>query len=373
MRRGGAQLRVLMTADAVGGVWTYAMSLAQTGMENGVEYVLAVMGPPPRPDQHAQAGAMPNVRLATSAFRLEWMPEPWADVEAAGAWLLDLERRHRPDVVHLNGFCHGSVPFVAPVLVVGHSCCRSWWRAVRGGDAPETWDEYRRRVTAGLAGATAFAAPTADILQEFEREYGPLPPAQVIHNGAAAPHLGPRDKDPVVLAAGRLWDEGKNIPLLCDAAEGLDWPIAVAGERYGPVGRVPRTSGLIRLGRLSQADMGAALDRAAIYAHPALYEPFGLLPLEAALAGCALVLSDIPTLRELWQDAALFAPPRDPAAWAAQLRSLIDDPGRRARAAAAAQRRARRYSLDRFGHAYAGLYRRLAGAGRTAPLTHSGV
>ena len=38
----------------------------------------------------------------------------------------------------------------------------------------------------------------------------------------------------------------------------------------------------------------------------ALYEPFGLAVLEAAQAGCALVLSDIPTFRELWDGAALF-------------------------------------------------------------------
>ncbi|MEB3829625.1 glycosyltransferase [Phormidium sp. CCY1219] len=49
--------------------------------------------------------------------------------------------------------------------------------------------------------------------------------------------------------------------------------------------------------------------RAAIYAFPARYEPFGLSVLEAALSGCALVLGDIPRLREMWGDAAVFANP----------------------------------------------------------------
>jgi glycosyltransferase involved in cell wall biosynthesis len=48
------------------------------------------------------------------------------------------------------------------------------------------------------------------------------------------------------------------------------------------------------------------LARAAIYVSPARYDPFGLLPLQAALHGCALLLSDIPSYRELWDGAACF-------------------------------------------------------------------
>ena len=48
------------------------------------------------------------------------------------------------------------------------------------------------------------------------------------------------------------------------------------------------------------------LGGASIFVHPARYEPFGLSALEAALSGCALVLGDIPSLRELWEGAATF-------------------------------------------------------------------
>ena len=58
--------------------------------------------------------------------------------------------------------------------------------------------------------------------------------------------------------------------------------------------------------------------RASIYALPARYEPFGLSALEAALSGCALVLGDIPSLREVWGDAALFVAPDDTDALAAR-------------------------------------------------------
>jgi glycogen synthase len=376
MTRPRSGLKILMTADAVGGVWTYALDLARACQTRGMSFVLATMGPPPSAAQAAEALRIPNLRLEVSEYKLEWMPEPWADVDAAGQWLLGLERRERPDVVHLNGFAHGALPFEAPVIMVGHSCCLSWWRAAKEEDAPAAWDTYRRRVRAGISGATAFIAPTDAMLESFRHLYGPLPAARTLHNGAR-PNDRPCPKDPVILSAGRLWDEAKNIAILSQAARALPWPVLVAGPSVGPIGSPPRIAGLVRLGHLGRIDMAAALARAAIYAHPAKYEPFGLLPLEAALAGCSLVLSDIPTLREIWGSAAIYADPSDPGHWAAQLRLLIAHPDLLAQTAAAAQRRARRYSLDRFAAAYTVAYAELCSASPPAlaprPLTHFGA
>jgi glycosyltransferase involved in cell wall biosynthesis len=81
--------------------------------------------------------------------------------------------------------------------------------------------------------------------------------------------------------------------------------------------------------------------------------------LEAALAGCALVLSDIATFRELWHGAALFVPASDPsAAWDAVNR-LIDGRELRMRLAAAAQRRARSYAPEACVRAPLAVYRRV--------------
>jgi glycosyltransferase involved in cell wall biosynthesis len=65
------------------------------------------------------------------------------------------------------------------------------------------------------------------------------------------------------------------------------------------------------LGALPPAEINLWHAQAAIFVAPSRYEPFGLAALEASLAGCALVLGDIPTLRELWTGAALFVPPDD--------------------------------------------------------------
>src|SRR3954454_22732288 len=101
------------------------------------------------------------------------------------------------------------------------------------------------------------------------------------------------------------------------------------------------------------------MGRAAVFAHPARYEPFGLAVLEAALARCALVLGDIASLRELWDGAAVFVAPGDAAALAAACERLAADAGERGRRAAPARRRAARYDATTMGRAYLRLYDRL--------------
>ena len=96
---------------------------------------------------------------------------------------------------------------------------------------------------------------------------------------------------------------------------------------------------------------------AAIFAAPARYEPFGLGILEAAASGCALVLGDIPSLRENWDGAALFVPPDDAVAWRTTLSCLIACDSRRETLGAAARKRALVFARERMAARYAELYR----------------
>jgi glycosyltransferase involved in cell wall biosynthesis len=77
------------------------------------------------------------------------------------------------------------------------------------------------------------------------------------------------------------------------------------------------------LGVLDRGALARWMGRASIYVLPARYEPFGLSVLEAALAGCALVLGNTPSLHELWRDAALFVDPEDHEQLARTLQRLI--------------------------------------------------
>src|SRR5215208_3297006 len=97
-------MHVLLTTDTVGGVWTYALDLARSLAPHGVSVELASMGAALTGSQRREASDLPNVTLHESRFKLEWMQDPWEDVARAGEWLLGLEARTNPDVVHLNGY-----------------------------------------------------------------------------------------------------------------------------------------------------------------------------------------------------------------------------------------------------------------------------
>ena len=298
--------RVLMTADTVGGVWSYALTLAGALARRGVRTCLAVFTSGLSTSQRDDARDVPGLEIHEGRYLLEWMDEPWADVRRSGDWLLSLARTFRPDVVQLNGYCHGALRWLAPAIVVAHSCVCSWWEAVHGVAAPPRWDRYRAEVRRGLQGAAQVVAPTRAMLAEVERIHGPLAAGRVVHNARAMTRVRVT-KEPWVLTAGRIWDEAKNVRVLEAAARRVR--IRAAGEASDPAGHEHPPPGLELLGRLGSGEMREAMGRAALYAHPALYEPFGLAPLEAALQGCALVLSDIPSLRELWEGAAVFVRP----------------------------------------------------------------
>jgi glycogen synthase len=348
-------LHILMTADTVGGVWTYAIELAHTLTQHGVRVSLATMGARMSAEQRRQA-RLPGVDVHESDFKLEWMDNPWEDVDAAGDWLLGLERSLQPDLVHLNNYAHSNLGWSAPVVVVAHSCVYSWWNAVHGVPPPREWDEYRQRVANGLHAADAVVAVSRTMLRELEQWYGLFGTRVVVYNGHRPGSYSPGVKEDFVLSTGRVWDQAKNMAAL-DAAAGLiRWPVYVAGEAQHPEGGRRSMGHATPIGQLAPADLRQWFSCARVYALPALYEPFGLSVLEAALSGCALVLGDIPSLREIWCDAAVFVPPSDHEALAAAINLIIgrpdigDDLGRRARA------RAIMFTTDRMAKGYLGVY-----------------
>ncbi len=351
--------RVLMTADTVGGVWTYALDLTRALAAYGISVDLATMGVALTPAQARAAAAIDGLDVHESTYKLEWMQEPWNDVERAGDWLLTLENDLSPNVVHLNGYCHGDLPWTAPHIVIGHSCVLSWWRSVKGEEAPADWSRYRKSVTAGLRAADVVVAPTRAMMSQLQSYYGPLTRTAVIANGRDEGPYRPGKKEPFILAAGRVWDESKNIGILTEVRRSIDWPVSVAGDARHPDGRASKLGNVELLGVLSADEMASYYSRAAIYCLPAKYEPFGLSVLEAALSGCALVLGDIPSLRENWDGAAVFVHPDDASAIESVLQDLIADRGYLETMAARARKRARMFSTGKMAESYLALYSQL--------------
>lgn len=323
-------MRLLMTADTVGGVWTYAVEVISALAPYDVEVALATMGAPLSAAQRNDIRGLTNLAgLFESSYRLEWMENPWEDVRAAGDWLLGIAERMRPNLVHLNGYAHGALVWPVPVLMVGHSCVLSWWEAVHGEAAPERWCRYRQEVARGLAAASVVAAPSAAMLGALQRHYG-VRGGRVIPNARGLLGIPNREKRDLILSAGRLWDEAKNVGALAAVAPRLPWPVFVAGETQHPDGGGNAFGGVRVLGMRAPGEMAQWYADAAVYALPARYEPFGLSVLEAAQAGCALVLGEIPSLRENWDGAAVFVDPTDEQRLEEVLRHVIADGALRA-------------------------------------------
>ena len=361
--RPAAPRRVLMTADTVGGVWTYALDLTRALRHRGVEVFLATMGAKASPQQQKAAQAAGAAGLAESTLRLPWMEQPWQDVEVAGDWLLDIAERVQPDVIHLNEPVFGKLDWPAPTVAVVHSCVLSWWENVRNAPAPAEWNRYREEMRHGLLETDEVVAPSTWMLDTVRRLYE-VRGGRVIPNGRDPDMFTPEAKQPFVFAAGRLWDQAKNLGALDRVAKGLEWPVYVAGESQHPAGgEHPRFKHCRTLGPLPAEDVAAWLRRASIYAFPAKYEPFGLSVLEAALAGCTLVLSDLATLRELWDGAAVFVSPDEQPTLRLAIRSLIEDSGLRNALAMRARRRAAELTPERMARAYLEVYTGLLAGG----------
>ena len=176
--------------------------------------------------------------------------------------------------------------------------------------------------------ATKFVVPNAVPLEEIDAA-----PREEIDVGDAK----------VILYAGRL-DEEKNLPNLIDAlAEAMRDRNAVAlfcGE--GPLEAAVRArieqrglSGRVRILGFTDRLWGL-MKRADVLVAVSWFEGHPNVVLEAAAAGCPLVVSDIAAHRDVLDDeAAAFVPPSDASAIAAAIGRSLDDP-------AAARERARR-------------------------------
>ncbi len=368
-------MRVLVTADTVGGVWTYARELVQGLARAGVEVVLVSFGDIPSPAQTVWLNGLRGVTYLPTAFRLEWMQEAEHDIAASTEYLLSIVREFQPDVLHLNQYCYGNLPVDIPRIVVAHSDVVSWWMEVHGEEPPaDGWTGwYRRTVKQGLDGATVVVAPSRWMLQAIENIYAPSCSRLVIYNGRTPSLFNAHgEKQEFGLSVGRLWDYGKNVRMLAQA--NLKSKVVLAGAANNPESDAPSpeisdlSTGQVELqGNKNEAQLRDLYSRAAIYIATSQYEPFGLAPVEAAFSRCAIVANDIPSLREIWGDTARYFRRNDPEAMAEVVDSLMNEGALRSMYSVLAYTRARmRYAATRMVDEYIALYNSLASAGALA-------
>ena len=351
--------RIMLTADAVGGVWRYSLDLARGMLAAGAEPILVLLGPAPSVAQAAELRDIDGLQVIPTGLPLDWTAGSPEELRAAAAALAGLAGRLRVEGVHLHTpALAAQAPWSVPTVAVAHSCVATWWRAVRGGALPPDLAWRAEFVAHGLAEADAVVAPTHAFAAMLEAHYRPGRPIAVIHNGRDGLALPDIARTHGVLTAGRLWDEAKNVALLDTVAPSLDCPVMAAGALRGP-GTSPGIEGagfahLDAPGPLTELALAREMAARTVYCAPARYEPFGLAVLEAAQSGMALALADIPTFRELWDGAALFFHPDDSAGLRDVLARLLAEPGPMADQA---RLRAADYPVDRMVAATLALHR----------------
>ena len=335
-------MRLLMTTDTVGGVWTFTSELTRQLLQRGHAVHLVSFGRKPSPEQQAWAdhllashtpdlsteGALdierprspaslpctasgaPPFTYTGSDLPLEWMQNNEDVFEAGQAVLLNLLQRHPFDLILTNQFCFGRLDTAVPRIVVAHSDVLSWARACNPSTLEGSpWlNRYTSLVQGGLLSAMAVATPTAAMGRALKASFF-LPANYVVIPNGVTPEVT-ADPAPVrklqAITAGRLWDPAKGLDILRHLAAPM--PLLIAGDHHleQPAQDAGWPAHLNDLGPLSRSALHQRFRESAIYLCTSRYEPFGLAPLEAALCGCAVVARDLPSLREVWEDNALY-------------------------------------------------------------------
>jgi starch synthase len=268
---------------------------------------------------------------------------------------------------HLAALLYG-----VPHIVTTHSLepLRPWKaEQLGGGYALSSWCEK-----VAVESAAAVVAVSEGMRADVLATYPAVPPerVRVIRNGIDTSEYAPDtatdvldrygvDPDrPTVVFVGRITRQ-KGLPVLLRAASALvpeaqlvvcagqpDTP-ELAAEVTALVEQLQAArSGVIWVsGMLAKREVIQLLTHATVFACPSLYEPLGIVNLEAMACGTAVVASRVGGIPEVVADGetGLLVPPGDPAALAGALNTLVGEPGR----AAAMGHLGRKRAITEFG------------------------
>src|SRR4051794_33313976 len=167
-------MHVLVTADTVGGVWTYTRELVTGLARRHVRVTLVSLGEIPAPAQTTWMDGIRGLDYRPTAFRLEWMQDSESDLVASSEYLAAVVDEVKPDILHLNQFCYGALSADTPRVVVAHSDVTSWWVTIHGDEPRDTvWQRsYTEIVSRGLNHATVVVSPSRWMQEQISRYYG---------------------------------------------------------------------------------------------------------------------------------------------------------------------------------------------------------
>src|SRR5258706_11552929 len=277
------------------------------------------------------------------------------------------------------------IPHVVPV----HSLepLRPWRAEQRGCvNALASWCE-RREVESTAAVIAVSRGMRDDLLAAYPAVPGER--VRVIHNGIDTAEYSPDPATdvlerygvdpgaPTVVFVGRVTRQ-KGLPVLLRAAADIDPAVQlvicagqadtpeIEAEVSGLAGQLRSSrTGLVWLsGMLAKREVIQLLTHATVFACPSLYEPLGIVNLEAMACGTAVVGSRVGGIPEVVADGetGLLVPPGDPAALARAINALAADERRGAAMGRLGRERAAAdFGWDSIATQTAALYAELAG------------
>lgn len=269
-------------------------------------------------------------------------------------------RDWRPDVVHAHDWlvAHPAVALAefydVPLVSTIHATeagRHSGWVAgaiSRQVHAVESWlvrdsdslitcshsmsDEITELFGPGLSESTVIPNGIDTVGWPFARRLPRSGPAELLYLGRLEYEKGVHDAI-AALPRIRRTHPGTTLTIAGDGTQ-RDWLIEQARKN-----KVLKATNFV--GRVDHSELLALLRRTDAAVLPSHYEPFGIVALEAAAAGAPLVTSNAGGLGEAVIDGVTGSsfPPRDLAALAAAVRSVLDDPANAQRMAIAARDR----------------------------------
>ena len=318
--------RILMTTEPAGDIWHYCLELCQGLSALHIETVLAMLGKP----RAAQFEAVRKIRGATlidMGLSLDWATADAPSVINAGKAVADLAEQCGASLVHLNKPALAAGPlFTVPVVAAQHSCVATRWEALRFSPLPSEHAWRTMLLRHGLQAADIVVTSTAAFAEATRRAYE-------LSDLPRAVHIGRAPLNPTAFAAVQPLRGVNKAAIIFDHECDRE--------------------------TLGESELARRLAARPVFVSTALYEPFGLAVLEAAAAGCPLILSDIPSFRELWDGAAIFVPPRDEERFRREIAELAGDDLMRQAMGTAAEQRAGRYTREAMAAQMANIYRSL--------------
>jgi len=275
-----------------------------------------------------------------------------------------LARASRADIVHFTG---GTLPLWAPHPCVLTLHDLAWLHGAVTGRLHSRL--YFSTIQRRLARQADMIVTDTDVARADIIERLGLPSAKVAVTGAAVDDSwfetprAPRNP-PMLLSVGTVEERKDLITAVRALAVLPGFRLVSAGPRTTYAKRVMHVAADLGLadrvellGFVDDADLRSLYARATALVFPSTYEGFGLPPLQALAVGLPVVAADIPVLREVLGDCALFARPSDPGSFADGVRaaaksdSVVRDVIERGRT------HARKFTWDRVAERTVNLYR----------------